>query len=88
MDWEKELAGILESVDAKDLAAVLISKFDEVARPSGEGYQNIDTTLKRLEGLVSEGKETINIILWMAFWLGAAWQKAVQDAAADPGIEA
>ncbi len=88
MDWEKELIDILEGVDTKDLAAVLISKFGEVARPSGEGYQNIDTTLKRLEGLVSEGRENVNTILWMAFWLGAAWQKAVQDAAADRGIEA
>ncbi len=88
MDWEKELCDILESVEARDLVAVLISKFGEVARLSGEGYQSIDTTLKRLEELASEGKESVNTILWMSFWLGAAWQKAVQDAAKEPGIEA
>jgi len=88
MDWEKELATILEGVDAKELAAVLVSRFDEVARPNENGYRNIGATFQRLLELVSAGREDMNTALWMAFWLGAAWQKAVQDAAADPGIEA
>ncbi len=80
MDWEKELLDILESVDAKELAAVLVSRFDEVARPNEEGYQNIGITLQRLAELVSEGKEGMNTALWMAFWLGAAWEKVCRDA--------
>jgi len=80
MDWEKELLDILGSVDAKELNTVLISKFDEIARPSEEGYRNIGTTLQRLEEIVSKGQENLSTALWMAFWLGAAWEKAVLDA--------
>ncbi len=78
--WDEQLLGIIDSVDAKELATVLVSKFDEVAKPNDEGYLHIGITLQRLAGLISEGKEDTNNGLWMAFWLGAAWQKACHDA--------
>lgn len=83
MDWKEELLEILDFVDAKELNTVLVSKFDEVARPNEDGYRRIGMTLQRLEEVVSEGKEDMNTILWMAFWLGAAWQKVCYDAQED-----
>jgi len=80
MDWQEELIEVLELADAKELAAVLMSKLGEVARPSEEGYHNIGIALERLAQIVAEGRDDINTALWMAFWLGAAWQKACHDA--------
>ncbi len=57
-----------------------IAKFDEVARLNKEGYRNIGITLQRLEEVVAKGNENMNAALWMAFWPGAAWEKAVRDA--------
>ncbi len=80
MDLDEELLGILESIDAKDLAAVLVSRFGEVASPNEDGYRHIGITLQRLAELISAGKEDMNTVLWMAFWLGAAWEKVCHDA--------
>ena len=80
MNWEREVLDILEGVDAKELAAVLVSRFEEVASPNENGYRNIGATLQRLVELISAGTEDMNTALWMAFWLGAAWQKVCYDA--------
>ena len=80
MEWREELLEILEQADAKELAAVLMSKLGEVAKLNEEGYYNIGIALERLAQIVSEGKDDMNTVLWMAFWLGAAWQKAYHDA--------
>ena len=83
MDLEAELLEILEVADTKELVAALLSQFSEVAQPNQEGYQRIGKTLQHIEELISQGKENTSTTLWMAFWLGAAWQKMCHDAKED-----
>lgn len=73
MDLKQEISEILDLVDAREFTSTLVAFFEEVELPNEEGYRRIALVFAHL--LKNIPQDRFDEALWMAFWLGAAWQK-------------
>jgi hypothetical protein len=71
--WQEELDEILDEALAKELGTLLYHHFQRVTEPNNDGVTALNRIFARLSHLPLEE------LLWLIFWLGAAWQRAVDE---------
>ncbi|MBI4294668.1 MAG: hypothetical protein HY669_00700 [Chloroflexi bacterium] len=78
--WQQEISQILGDDEARDLARFLINWTKHISAPHEAEKTALDAILKDVAQELP-----VHRAMWLAFYLGAAWQRGPQPSATGPG---
>ena len=70
MDWQEEVIQILKEEDTRSLARSLIDRTRQITPPDKGDEECLNNILDDVSRELPQHRA-----MWIAFWLGAAWQK-------------
>ena len=70
MDWQEEVIKMLKEDDTRSLARCLMERTRHITPPDKEDEECLGNILDDVSRELPQHRA-----MWIAFWLGAAWQK-------------